>query len=143
MQSCALFDFNELSYCIHSIFRSIARYSIKRFIILFLIILYRYDLKRFKNSNDSNSIENIIKFVINFVDTNNAKNKIIFNVYKKNNNEIEIFNFRIALILKSKKKFNDDFYDNDFFVNENDDDEFMKNIDIDEKKITKTMKTNK
>ena len=45
-------------------------------------------------------------------------------------------------MLKSKKKVNDDFYDNDFFVNKNDDDEFIKNININ-KKITKTMKTNK
>ena len=104
--------------------------------------MYRHDLKQFKNSNNSNSIENIIKFVIDFVDANNAKNKIIFDVYEKNNDEIEIFNFRIALMLKSKKKFNDDFYDNDFFVNENDDDEFIKNININ-KKMTKTMKTNK
>ena len=104
--------------------------------------LYRHNLKQSKNSNDLNSIENIIKFVIDFVDVNNAKNKIIFDVYEKNNNEIEIFNFRIALMLKSKKKFNDDFYDNDFFVNENDDDEFIKNININ-KKMTKTMKTNK
>ena len=104
--------------------------------------LYRHNLKQFKNSNDLNSIENIIKFVIDFVDANNAKNKIIFDVYEKNNDEIEIFNFRIALMLKSKKKFNDDFHNNDFFVNENDDDKFIKNIDID-KKMTKTMKTNK
>ena len=80
--------------------------------------------------------------VIDFVDTNNAKNKIIFDVYKNNNNEMKIFNFRIALMLKSKKKINDDFYDNNFFVNENDDDEFIKNININ-KKITKTIKTNK
>ena len=45
-------------------------------------------------------------------------------------------------MLKSKKKFNDNFHDNNFFVNENDDDEFIKNINID-KKMTKTMKTNK
>ena len=92
--------------------------------------MYRHNLKQFKNSNNLNSIENIIKFVIDFVDTNNAKNKIIFDVYKKNNNEIKIFNFRIALMLKSKKKFNKNFYDNDFFVNENNNDEFMKNINI-------------
>ena len=46
----------------------------------------------------------MIKFVIDFVDANNTKNKNIFYVYEKNNNEIEIFNFRIALMLKSKKK---------------------------------------
>ena len=37
MQLRALFDFNELLYCIYSILRSIIKYSIKRFIILFLI----------------------------------------------------------------------------------------------------------
>ena len=47
--------------------------------------------------------KNIIKFVIDFIDANNAKNKVIFNVYKKDNDKIKIFNFRIALILKSKK----------------------------------------
>ena len=78
-------------------------------------------------------IKNIIKFVIDFVDTNNAKNKIIFNIYKKNNDEIKIFNFRIALMLKSKKKINNNFYDNDFFINKNDNDEFIKNINIDKK----------
>ena len=97
-------------------------------------ILYRHNLKQFKDSNDSNSIENIIKFAIDFVDANNAKNKIIFHVYEKDNDEIEAFNFRIALMLKSKKKLNNNFHDNDFLVNENDDDEFMKNIDINEKK---------
>ena len=46
MQLRALFDFNELSYCIYSILHSITKYSIKRFIILFLL---NYEFEKTNN----------------------------------------------------------------------------------------------
>ena len=61
MQLRALFDFDELSYCIYSILRLIVKYSIKRFIILFLTcVIFNRIVKEFFEFFDVD-FSNIVK----------------------------------------------------------------------------------
>ena len=91
MQLRALFDFDELSYCIYSVFRSVAKYSkkkIKRFIILFLIAFEQRRVRKLKLKTLRKKIhefekiieQNIFRFVtINLVSFSLNNVFIVFN----------------------------------------------------------------